>query len=136
MNKDIENSITLIENMIDKFQKGSIYAIATRPGIGKTHFCLNVASLFVAKGEKVLYLSDAMGKDEFNSGQKDICSDISDNIHFEEVYKLTFEKLDIFISEQHYDLIVLDPFDIYSLDIDVGGLKDYAKKKNITISLN
>lgn len=76
-----------------------------------------------------------MDEDTFTEKLNTTCSNDGDNINFEEVYKLTIEGLEMFASEDDYSLIVLDPFDIYSLDLDVGGLKEFAKKKNIAILL-
>ena len=125
-----------MKQLIKEFKAGSIYAICTRPGVGKTHFCLSIAALFSTRGKKVLYISNTMDKDNFYERQKAICSDCSDNISFNEVYKLTIKKLDMIARENDYDLIVLDPFDIYALDLDVGELKDYAKKNDIVILLS
>ena len=65
----------------------------------------------------------------------ELCNLTFNNINFEEVYKLTLEGLEMFASEDNYGLIVFDPFDIYSLDLDIGDLKEFAKKKNIAILL-
>ena len=135
LDKVMEIKLALTEKMIDGFKKGSMYAIATRPGVGKTHFCMSVATLFASKGNKVLYISHNISDEEFFERQKAFDSNCSENINFEEVYKLTIEGLEMFASEDNYGLIVLDPFDIYSLDLDVGGLKEFAKKKNIAILL-
>ena len=45
-------------------------------------------------------------------------------------------KLNKLASEQEFDLIILDPIEIYLLDIDLGELKEWAKKKNIAILLS
>ena len=129
----MEIKLALAEKMIGGFKKGSIYAIATRPGVGKTHFCISVATLFASKESKVLYISNNISEEEFFNRQKAFNSNYGENIDFEQVYKLTLDGLDMFASEDDYDLIVLDPFDIYALDIDLGELKEWAKKKNIPI---
>ena len=132
----MEIKLALAEKMIGGFKKGSIYAIATRPGVGKTHFCISVATLFASKGNKVLYISHNISDEEFFERQKAFDSNCSENINFEQVYRFTMEGLDMFASEDDYDLIVLDPFDIYAFDIDLGELKAYAENKNITILLS
>ena len=76
-----------------------------------------------------------MDEDTFTEKLNTTCSNVGDNINFEEVYKLTIEGLEMFASEDNYGLIVLDPFDIYSLDIDIGDLKEFAKNKNVAILL-
>ena len=85
--------------------------------------------------ETTLYyrISNSISEEEFFARQQAFSSECGDNISFEEVYKLTIEGLKMFASEDDYDLIVLDPFDIYALDIDLGELKEWAKKKNITV---
>lgn len=136
LNKIMEIKLALAEKMIDGFKKGSMYAIATRPGVGKTHFCMSVANLFASRNQKVLYISNSISEEEFFARQQAFSSECGDNISFEEVYKLTIEGLKMFASEDDYDLIVLDPFDIYAFDIDLGELKAYAENKNITILLS
>ena len=101
--------------------------------MGKTQFCISVTSLLASKGSKVLYMSNAMDEDEFFKRMKTDNLNICNKVNFEEVYKLTLEGLKMFVSEDDYDLIVLDPFDIFALDIDLGELKEWAKKKNIPI---
>ena len=133
LDKVMEIKLALAEKMIGGFKKGSIYAIATRPGVGKTHFCISVATLFASKESKVLYISNNISEEEFFNRQKAFNSNYGENIDFEQVYKLTLDGLDMFASEDDYDLIVLDPFDIYALDIDLDELKEWAKKKNIPI---
>ena len=135
LDKVMEIKLALAEKMIGGFKKGSIYAIATRPGVGKTHFCMSVANLFASRNQKVLYISNSISEEEFFARQQAFSSECGDNISFEEVYKLTLEGFDMFASEDDYSLIVLDPFDIYSLDLDIGDLKEFAKKKNIAILL-
>ena len=122
-----------MERFVDKIQKGNIYCVGARPFVDKAQFCIGVASLFASKGNKVLYISHEMDEDTFNEKLNTTCSNDGDNINFEEVYKLTLEGLEMFASEDNYGLIVLDPFDIYALDIDLGELKEWAKKKNITV---
>ena len=133
LDKVMEIKLALAEKMIGGFKKGSIYAIATRPGVGKTHFCMSVANLFASRHQKVLYIANSISEEEFFARQQAFSSECGDNISFEEVYKLTIEGLEMFASEDDYSLIVLDPFDIYALDIDLGELKEWAKKKNIPI---
>ena len=124
-----------MERFVDKIQKGNIFCVGARPFVDKAQFCIGVASLFASKGNKVLYISHEMDEDTFTEKLNTTCSNVGDNINFEEVYKLTIEGLEMFASEDDYSLIVLDPFDIYSLDLDIGDLKEFAKKKNIAILL-
>ena len=124
-----------MERFVDKIQKGNIYCVGARPFVDKAQFCIGVASLLASKGNKVLYISHEMDEDTFTKKLHTTCSNDGDNINFEEVYKLTLEGLEMFASEDNYGLIVFDPFDIYSLDLDIGDLKEFAKKKNIAILL-
>ena len=124
-----------MERFIQKFKKGGLYGIGARSGMGKTQFCISVTSLLASKGSKVLYMSNAMDEDEFFKRMKTDNLNICNKANFEEVYKLTLEGLKMFVSEDDYGLVVLDPFNIYSLDFDVGDIKTFAKKKNIAILL-
>ena len=124
-----------MERLVKSFKKGSIYGIGARPFIDKTKFCISIVSLIASKGNKVLYMSHEMDEDAFTEKLTATCPNVIAKINFEEVYKMTIEGLEMFASEEDYDLIVLDPFDIYSLDLDIGDLKDFAKKKNIAILL-
>lgn len=124
-----------MERLIENIRKGSIYCIGSRPFIDKSQICINIASSFANKGEKVLYMSHLMDEDKFTEKLNTTSQEVHNNINFEEVYKITIEGLGMFASEDDYSLIILDPFDIYSLDLDVGDLKAFAKKKNIAILL-
>ena len=133
LNKVMEIKLALTEKMINGFKKGSMYAIATRPGVGKTHFCISIATLFASRNQKVLYIANSISEEEFCDRQKAFEVDCGNNIFFNEIYSLNIEKLDNLASEQEFDLIILDPIEIYLLDIDLGELKEWAKKKNITV---
>ena len=133
LDKVMEIKLALTEKMIDGFKKGSMYAIATRPGVGKTHFCISIATLFASRNQKVLYIANSISEEEFCDRQKAFEVDCGNNIFFNEIYSLDIVKLDKLASEQEFDLIILDPIEIYLLDIDLGELKEWAKKKNITV---
>lgn len=124
-----------MERLIENIQKGSIYCIGSRPFIDKSQICISIASSFAKNSEKVLYLSHTMNEDKFTEKLNNTYPEAYNNIYFEEVYKITIERLGMFTSEDNYTLIILDPFDIYSLDLDVGDLKEFAKKKNVAILL-
>lgn len=124
-----------MERLIENIRKGSIYCIGSRPFIDKSQICISIASSFAKNSEKVLYLSHTMNEDKFTEKLNTTYPEAYNNIYFEEVYKITIERLGMFTSEDNYTLIILDPFDIYSLDLDVGDLKTFVKKKNIAILL-
>ena len=136
MYKFIKTKFKIIEKMVGEFKKGGVYAICTRPGIGKTHFCLSVASYFAAKGQKVFYMSDCISPDEFYNRQSKIDPDCTENIQFEQIFLCTIDRLNDFVSEQDNSLVIIDPIDIYSHKLDIDEIKDFAKKKNITILLS
>lgn len=123
-----------VERFVERIQKGNIYCVAARPFVDKAEFCVSAAVLFASKGNKVLYMSHNMDEDAFIAKLNTSCPGADDNIEFLEMFKITMEGLEMF-ADDDYDLMVFDPFDIYSLDLDVGDLKEFAKKKNIAILL-
>lgn len=124
-----------MERLIEKMQEGSIYCIGSRPFIDKSQICISIALSFDKNGKKVLYLSHSMNENKFTEKLNNTYPESNSNIRFEEVYKITIDGLNMFASENNYTLIILDPFDIYSLDLDIGDLKEFAKKKNVAILL-
>lgn len=124
-----------MERLIKKMQEGSIYCIGSRPFIDKSQICISIALSFDKNGKKVLYLSHTMNENKFTEKPNNTYPESNSNIRFEEVYKITIDGLNMFASEDNYTLIILDPFDIYSLDLDIGDLKEFAKKKNVAILL-
>lgn len=124
-----------MERLIEKMQEGSIYCIGSRPFIDKSQICISIALSFDKNGKKVLYLSHSMNENKFTEKLNNTYPESNSNIRFEEVYKITIDGLNMFASEDNYTLIILDPFDIYSLDLDIGDLKEFAKKKNVAILL-
>ena len=123
-----------MERFVEKLEKGNIYCVAARPFVDKAQFCVSVAALFASKGNKALYMSHEMDEDTFTEKLNATNLNVGDNIEFLEMYKITLEGLEMF-ADDDCDLMVLDPFDVYSLDLDVGDLKEFAKKKNIAILL-
>lgn len=124
-----------MECLVERLQKGNIYCVGARPFVDKAQFCIGMASLFASKDNKVIYISHGMGEYVFTEKLNKARLNVGDNLEFVEMYKITIEGLEIFADDDDYDLIVLDPFDIYSLDIDIGDLKEFANKKNIAILL-
>lgn len=124
-----------MERLIEKMQEGSIYCIGSRPFIDKSQICISIALSFDKNGKKVLYLSHTMNENKFTEKLNNTYPESNSNIRFEEVYKITIDGLNVFASENNYTLIILDPFDIYSLDLDMGDLKEFARKKNVAILL-
>lgn len=125
-----------LEYTIGKFQKGNLYAIATRPGVGKTHFCMGVTCHLGKLGYNVLYISDAMDERTFELRLDRINPFYPGHIVFKECHKLTIEKLSQWLDEEEYEMLVIDPFDVYSWDVDVGELKDLAKEKSVSVLLS
>ena len=64
LDKVMEIKLALAEKMIGGFKNGSIYAIATRPGVSKTRFCLNLLFYIAEKGGEVLFLTDSLNISE------------------------------------------------------------------------
>jgi hypothetical protein len=124
-----------IEQWFGEFEKGNLYALATRPGVGKTHFTLTLAGHWAKLGRKTLYISDSMDKNGFERRLDAIEPYYHENIDFKECYKLTVERLSQWLDAHHYDLVVLDSFDVYAWNVDVGELKELAKEKGVCVWL-
>lgn len=58
----IHTGLKRLDNILHGFQKGCVYVLAARPGMGKTAFLLNSARLSAAKGNSVLIFSLEMPK--------------------------------------------------------------------------
>ena len=122
-----------MKNLTTMFQKGSIYAIASRCGIGKTQVCLNFAKYVAGNGEKVLYLSDSPSGKEIDILASQTILKGKNNIVCKRTFHLHKLKLEMLLNEDEYDYLILDPFDIYAYDIDMGELKEIAIEKHIAI---
>lgn len=125
--------VYLMKNLTAMFQKGSIYAIASRCGIGKTQFCLDFAKYVAGNGEKVLYLSDSPSGKEIDVLASQTILKGKNNIVCKRTFHLHKLKLEMLLNEDEYDYLILDPFDIYAYDIDMGELKEIAVEKHIAI---
>lgn len=58
----IHTGLKRLDSILHGFQKGCVYVLAARPGMGKTAFLLNSARLSAAKGNSVLIFSLEMPK--------------------------------------------------------------------------
>ena len=121
---------------IGELRKGNLYAIATRCGGGKSHFCIGVASHFTRIHENVLYVSDSMDRETFYGKMNKVIASYGGDLVFKECYKLTIDKLENWLELSSFGLLVIDPFDIFSWDLDIGELKELALRKNIRVLLS
>ena len=128
-------AMAYIEQWFGKFEKGNLYALATRPGLGKTHFALTLAGHWAKLGRKTLYISDAMNAETFEKRLDRLEPYYHDLVSFEECYKLTIERLSQWLDADSYDLLILDSFDVYCWDIDIGELKELAQAKGVCVLL-
>ena len=124
-----------IEQLIGGFRQGNLYTIATRPGCGKTHFCMSVACHFAKLAQRVLYISDSMDEETFEQRIEKIGLYCYGEVVFKETYHLTMAKLSEWLDAAPFDLLVIDPIDVYCWDVDIGELKELAKAKHICVLL-
>ena len=123
----------LMYKLIEKFKQGSIYAITSRVGVGKTHFCLELASVVSGNDCNILYLSDSLNTSEIDDYIAQMPITSQNRVCFKQAFNLHEDKLNAYLNEKKYDYLILDPFDIYAYDIDMGELKEIAIKKNIVV---
>ena len=128
-------AMAYIEQWFGDFEKGRLYAFATRAGVGKTHFALTLAGHWAKLGRKTLYISDAMNEATFERRLTALEPYYHENVDFKECYKLTIDRLSQWLDANPYDLVVLDPFDVYCWNVDVGELKELAQKKGVCVFL-
>ena len=128
-------AMAYIEQWFGEFEKGHLYALATRPGVGKTHFALTLSGHWAKLGRKTLYISDTMNKETFSQRFDALEPWYGDAIDYKECYKLTIPRLSEWLDTNHYDLLILDPFDVYAWNVDVGELKELAQEKGICVWL-
>ena len=128
-------AMAYIEQWFGEFEKGNLYALATRAGVGKTHFVLTLAGHWAKLGRKTLYISDAMNEETFEKRFTAIEPFYREDADFKECYKLTMERLSQWLDAKRYDLVVLDSFDVYCWDVDVGELKELAQEKGVCVWL-
>lgn len=122
-----------MKKLIEKFKQGSIYAITSRVGVGKTCFCLNLLSHIAEKGGEVLFLSDSLETSEINDFIAKMPPASKNKVHFKQAFRLHKDRLKAYLREKEYTHLILDPFDIYAYDIDLGELKEIAIKNNIIV---
>lgn len=123
-----------MKELFGNLKGGRIYAAASRPGVDKTLFCLTFATFVANKGSEVLYLSDSLTEEEFDSYLEKMPL-VTPNVVFKRAFHLHRQKLETLLDEGSYDYLVLDPFDIYAYDIDMGDLKEIAVEKGMDIIL-
>lgn len=122
-----------MKKIVKMFQKGSVYAIASRCGIGKTQVCLKFADYAVGNKEKTLYLSDQIDGKEFDNLISRMNLSGENSVVCKRAFYLQKSKLKSLLNEDEYDYLILDPFDIYVYDIDMGDLKELAIENDIAI---
>lgn len=122
-----------VNKLIEKFKPGSIYAITSRPGVGKTQFCFNLISQVVGNECDILYVSDCLDKNEINDNIAQMPIVSQNRVYFKQVFNLHKDKLKTCLNEKKYKYLILDPFDNYAYDIDFGDLKEIAIEKNIIV---
>ena len=110
--------------------KGSIYAVASATGIGKTTFLLATAKEMANKGYKVLYLSIEMNVEQLIP----YLPEVQPNLDVAEFDGKSWSELD----GSEYDIICYDYIganlnDWDELIIEADNLAEYAKKHNIII---
>ena len=125
-----------IERLIGGFRQGDLYAFATRPGCGKTHFCMSVACHFAKLSKNVLYISDSLNREIFEARMDIISPTRSGKVVFKECYKLTIDRLSEWLKNESFDLLVIDPFNAYCFDVDIGELKELAQEIGIPVLLS
>ena len=122
--------ISGIDNAFGFLVKGSIYAVASATGVGKTTFLLATAKEMANKGYKVLYLSIEMNVEQLIP----YLPEIQPNLTVQEFDGTSWDKLD----GSEYDIICYDYIganlnDWDELIIEADNLAEYAKKHNIVI---
>ena len=122
-----------MKSLVEKFKKGSIYAITSRVGGGKTQFCLNLVAHITANDGEILFLTDSLDISDINGFIAKTTHTSQIRVCFRQAFYLNQERLKEYLSEKKYDYLILDPFDIYAYDIDFGELKEFAMENNIVV---
>lgn len=122
-----------VNKLIQKFKSGSIYAITSRVGIDKTHFCLNLLSHIAEHNGEVLFLTDSLDTSEIDNYIAQLPTASQNRVYFKRAFNLHKDKLETHLNERKYKYLILDPFDNYACDIDFGVLKEIAIEKNLIV---
>ena len=122
-----------VDSLIGGFQKGNLYALGMRPGLGKTHFCAALACHWLKLGRRVMYVSDTVTAEELDRRLDRINWMHRGEPVMKECYNLSIPRLSAWLDEEKVDLLILDPFDVYCHDVDIGALKELAKEKDVTV---
>lgn len=123
----------VINKLIEKFKQGSIYAITSRVGVGKTHFCLNLLSHIAENNGEILFLTDSLEISEIDDYITQMPPTSQNRVCFKQTFRLHKDRLKAYLREKEYTHLILDPFDIYAYDIDIGELKEIAMKNNMVV---
>ena len=122
-----------MKKLIEKFKQGSIYAITSRAGVGKTCFCLNLLSNIAENSGEILFLTDSLEMSEIHDYIAKMPSTSQNRVCFKQAFRLHKDRLKAFLREKEYTHLILDSFDNYAYDIDIGELKEMAMKNNIIV---
>lgn len=122
-----------MKKLIKKFNQGSIYAITSRVGVGKTCFCLNLLSNIAENSGEILFLTDSLEISEIHDYIAKMPPTSQNRVCFKQAFRLHKDRLKAYLREKEYTHLILDPFDIYAYDIDIGELKEMAMKNNIVV---
>ena len=128
-------TMAYLEEWFGKFEKSKLHAFTARPGVGKTHFALALSAHYIKMGRKVLFISDAIDAQTFYRRLDRLQPHYHEDADFKECYHLTIDRLSQWLDARDYDLLILDPFDVYCWNVDVGELKELAQKKGVCVWL-
>lgn len=112
--------------------KGDLTVVASRPGVGKTSFAMNIALHAAALGKKVIYFSAQHEKKYLEACfalQKFLCGNYDERmskIHIEDAVPLSVDGIKkVLESKQDVDLVIIDYYQLLYCE----------KKKNRTLEL-
>lgn len=122
-----------MNKLIEKFKEGSIYAVTSRVGVGKTRFCLILLSHITENNGEVLFLTDSLDISEIDDYIAKMPITSRNRVYFKQAFHLHKDRLKAYLKEKEYKYLILDSFDNYAYDIDMGDLKEIAIEENIIV---
>lgn len=121
----IHTGLRKLDNVLHGFQKGAVYILAARPGMGKSAFMINIAKKTAEKGNSVLIFSLEMTKQALTDRM--VIADSGINSEDYKAGRLTQEE---YISmAESFDRLSLLPISINdTASISIQQIRSQAKK--------
>lgn len=142
---ELPTGFASLDTMLGGFQRGEVYTIGARTGVGKTNFAVNVTINMLKEGKRVLFLSTEMSFDTiWERGCRLASEDALRRSAFytSDISSPTRKQVEAMLEEVQPDILIFDHIQhmggetqsrYHELSTFVKALKDLARERQIAV---